>query len=231
MKHFSFDLWLTIIKSNPVFKDKRVSFFHQHYNFSNHSLKEIGNVFRKVDLMCNQINESVGFNVDTKEMYLMILYLLNENSIDYSKINSEQLFKEMENLVLSYPPIILNEKVIPILQTLKEKNKTISLLSNTGFIEGKTIKKILNNLQLKKYFNFEIYSDQLNLSKPNKKLFGIVHTNISELYSESIKAKEIMHIGDNPIADVQGAQNYGFSTFHVTDDNSFKELYLYAKKL
>lgn len=231
MKHFSFDLWLTIIKSNPLFKDKRVSFFHQHYNFSNHSLKEIGNVFRKVDLMCNQINESVGYNVDTKEMYLMILYLLNENSIDYSKINSGQLFKEMENLVLSYPPIILNEKVIPILQTLKEKNKTISLLSNTGFIEGKTIKKILNNLQLKKYFNFEIYSDQLNLSKPNKKLFGIVHTKISELYSESIKAKEIMHIGDNPIADVQGAQNYGFSSFHITDDNSFNELYLYAKKL
>ncbi|MDB9931338.1 HAD-IA family hydrolase [Flavobacteriales bacterium] len=181
--------------------------------------------------MCNQINESVGFNVDTKEMYLMILYLLNENSIDYSKINIGQLFKEMENLVLSYPPLILNEKVIPILQTLKEKNKTISLLSNTGFIEGKTIEKILNNLHLKKYFNFEIYSDQLNLSKPNKKLFNIVYNNISELYCESIKAKEIMHIGDNPIADIQGAQNYGFSTFYVTDDNSFKELYLYAKEL
>ena len=87
MKHFSFDLWLTIIKSNPLFKSKRVTFFHEHYNFSNHSEKEIKSVFRKVDLMCNQVNESVGFNLDTKEMYLMVLYLLNENSIDYSEID------------------------------------------------------------------------------------------------------------------------------------------------
>ncbi len=231
MKHFSFDLWLTLIKSNPLFKGNRVNFFYQQYNFSNHSEREIKSVFRKVDLMCNQVNESVGLNLDSKEMYLMVLYLLNENSIDYNKIDINKLYNEMENLVLSYPPIILNKKVVPILQILKEKNKTISLLSNTGFIKGKTIDKILKKLDLKKYFDFEIYSDQQNLSKPNQRLFEIVFKKTCESYNSSLKAKDIMHIGDNPIADIQGAQNYGMSTFYVSDDHSFEKLYSYAKNL
>lgn len=231
MKHFSFDLWLTIIKSNPHFKSKRVTFFHEHYNFSNHSEKEIKSVFRKVDLMCNQVNESVGFNLDTKEMYLMVLYLLNENSIDYSKIDINKLYNEMENLVLSYPPDILNKKIVPILQILKEKNKTVSLLSNTGFIEGKTINKILKKIDLKKYFDFEIYSDQQNLSKPNQRLFEIVFKKTCGIHNNSLETKDIMHIGDNPIADIQGAQNYGMSTFQVSDDHSFEKLYSYAKDL
>ena len=231
MKHFSFDLWLTIIKSNPLFKSKRVTFFHEHYNFSKHSEKEIKNVFRKVDLMCNQVNESVGFNLDTKEMYLMVLYLLNENSIDYSKIDINKLYDQMENLVLSYPPVIINQKIVPILQTLKEKNKTVSLLSNTGFIEGKTINKILKNLDLKKYFDFEIYSDEQNISKPNQMLFEIVFKKTCEIHESSLKTKDIMHIGDNPIADIQGAKNYGMSTFQVSDEHSFEKLYSYAKDL
>tara|TARA_B110001452_G_scaffold156989_1_gene130638 strand:- start:6205 stop:6909 length:705 start_codon:yes stop_codon:yes gene_type:complete len=231
LKHFSFDLWLTIIKSNPHFKSKRVTFFHEHYNFSKHSEKEIKSIFRKVDLMCNQVNESVGFNLDTKEMYLMVLYLLNENSIDYNKIDINKLYDEMENLVMSYPPVILSQKIVPILQILKEKNKTVSLLSNTGFIEGKTINKILKKLDLVKYFDFEIYSDQQNLSKPNKKLFEIVFRKTNRIYNNSIKTKDIMHIGDNPIADIQGAQNCGMSTFLVSDDHSFEKLYLYAKDL
>ena len=231
MKHFSFDLWLTLIKSNPLFKAKRVTFFYEHYNFSKHSEKEIKSVFRKVDLMCNQVNESVGFNLDTKEMYLMVLYLLNENTIDYSKIDINKLYDQMENLVLSYPPVILNKKIIPILQILKEKNKTVSLLSNTGFIEGKTIDKILKKLALKKYFDFEIYSDQQNLSKPNQRLFEIVFKKTCEIHNNSLETKDIMHIGDNIIADIQGAQNYGMSTFHVSDNHSFEKLYSYAKDL
>ena len=231
MKHFSFDLWLTIIKSNPIFKDKRVHFFFENYNFSNHSEQQIKAVFRKVDLMCNQINESVGYNLDAKEMYLMVLYSLNENTIDYSKINIVKLYNEMENLILAYPPIILNDTIVPILRTLKEKKKTINLLSNTGFIEGKTIFKILKKLEIDNYFDFEIYSDEENLSKPNKKLFEIVFKKTSEIYNLSLKKNDTMHVGDNPIADIQGAKNYGMSTFHVFDENSFKKLYLYAESL
>lgn len=31
-KHYSFDLWLTLIKSNPEFKLKRTIFFYDKFN-------------------------------------------------------------------------------------------------------------------------------------------------------------------------------------------------------
>ena len=181
--------------------------------------------------MCNQVNESVGFNLDNKEMYLMVLYLLNENSIDYSVINIDKLCDEMENLVFLYPPQILNKKIIPILEILKEKNKTISLLSNTGFIKGETMEKLLEMHQIKKYFDFQVYSDQHNLSKPNKKIFEIVFNEILKIRKPNISKKDVMHIGDNSTSDIKGAKNYGFSFFKVSDENSFDNLYSYAKSL
>ena len=231
MKHFSFDLWLTLIKSNPHFKNERVNFFHKNYNFSNNTATEIKTVFRRVDLMCNQVNESVGYNLDAKEIYLMVLYLLNENTINYSEINIDALYDQMESLALNYVPLILNDKVVPILDTLKEKDKTINLLSNTGFIKGDTIDKILCSLDLKKYFDFEIYSDQFDLSKPNYKLFEIVYNKTAGIYSQDISSNEIMHVGDNPVADIEGAKKFGMSTFLLDNTLAFNNFYNYAKTL
>ena len=39
-KHYSFDLWLTLIKSNPTFKKERALFFHKHLNAAGKSLEE-----------------------------------------------------------------------------------------------------------------------------------------------------------------------------------------------
>ena len=33
-EHYSFDLWLTLIKSNPLFKPARIEYFFENYNFS-----------------------------------------------------------------------------------------------------------------------------------------------------------------------------------------------------
>jgi putative hydrolase of the HAD superfamily len=40
-KHYSFDLWLTLIKSNPIFKKERALFFHQHLNAAKKSIEEV----------------------------------------------------------------------------------------------------------------------------------------------------------------------------------------------
>ena len=59
-RHYSFDLWLTLIKSNPAYKPERAGIFYRDYNSLNKSLEEIAAIFRQVDLMCNAINEKTG---------------------------------------------------------------------------------------------------------------------------------------------------------------------------
>ena len=59
-KHYSFDLWLTLIKSNPRFKQERTSYFYEKFNTKNKSIEEVALIFRQVDLMVNAINEKTG---------------------------------------------------------------------------------------------------------------------------------------------------------------------------
>ena len=161
---------------------------YKDYYFGMNKLKEIKSVFRKVDLMCNQVNESVGFNLDTKEMYLMVLYLLNENSIDYNKIDVNKLYQEMENLVLSYPPVILNQKIVPILRVLKEKCDSIlsTVLQNKNSWEKAIVQNSTNSSPKGIIFNQssgDMYWDMQNI---DKSLFiGINNLEMGE-YSEPL---------------------------------------------
>ena len=228
-KHFSFDLWLTLIKSNPLYKKERVKFIYNHYNFSRNTIDEISSVIRQVDLMCNQVNESAGKNLDSQEMYLMVFYLLNGSNFDYKSLDLSKFSLDMSNLVRKYPPVLLNNDVIPTLKGIKDSGKTINILSNTGFIKGKAVNEILSGLEINHFFDFKIYSDEEDLSKPNPALFDVLVENVKTLHNDAnFKLLDIVHVGDNIIADIQGAQNIGLSAFLIHETNSIKNLMLHV---
>ena len=72
-RHYSFDLWLTLIKSNPAFKTERTRIFFEDYNIAGKSIEEVAAAFRRVDLLGNAINERTGKNIDSDELYLMVI--------------------------------------------------------------------------------------------------------------------------------------------------------------
>jgi putative hydrolase of the HAD superfamily len=220
-KHFSFDLWYTLIKSNPTFKKERALYFHKKFNSKQKSLEEVEVVFRKVDLMCNAINEKTGKNIDSEEMYLMVIYELNDSYLELQDIDLVFLYKEMEQLFFTYSPVLFNAETHNTLSALKQRNEiTLSLLSNTAFIKGCSLQKIVDNLNLTPYFNFQIYSDEVGVSKPNKAIYQIMLDNIYTLRkSNTIQLTEIVHVGDNPIADIQGAQDFGINAFQINTND------------
>jgi putative hydrolase of the HAD superfamily len=66
---------------------------------------------------------------------------------------------------------------------------------------------------LENYFSFQIYSDETGFSKPSKEMFQLVHNEIKSL--KSIEKKEVIHIGDNKIADYDGAIKFGFDALLI----------------
>ena len=221
IKHYSFDLWLTIIKSNPIFKKERAIFFHKNFNFNNQSLEFIEKVFRNVDLMCNAINEKTGGNIDSEEMYLMVLYQINNSYNCFQNIDLTDLYLKIELLVFEYSPILFDKNTFSVLEKLKQNNDvSLNILSNTAFIKGSTLKIILDNLNVSQYFDFQIYSDEVGFSKPNPKLFSLLTDEIKQCRKDLILTKnQIMHIGDNEIADIQGAKTAGLETFLINSNN------------
>lgn len=219
-KHYSFDLWLTLIKSNPAFKLERTRYFHENFNTANKSIDEIAAIFRQVDLMVNSINEKTGKNIDAEEMYLIVISKINNYSTEFSAIDIEGLYHTMEELLLNNMPVLYCVECIDVLYKLRESGKsTTSLLSNTGFIKGKTLRKILNHLQLDQLLDFQLYSDEVRMSKPNPRFFQLMLDTIKQTRHLDLDLHDIIHVGDNPLADVKGAEAIGIKSMLINSNH------------
>lgn len=219
-KHYSFDLWLTLIKSNPTFKKERALFFHRHLNANGKPLEEVELLFRKIDLMSNAINQKSGKNLDVEEMYLMIIYELNGSNSIFEDLDMEWLLHEMELLFFQYIPTIYHPETLSTLNSLKKiSDVSMNILSNTGFIKGATLRIALEKIGIAHLFDFQLYSDEVNLSKPNAEFFSLM---IEKIYQkrkrDNLFLNDIIHIGDNIIADIHGANRLGIKSFQVNSN-------------
>lgn len=205
--HFSFDLWLTLIKSHPEFKTKRVELFSSFFNVDK-PIDEVAKAVKYYDDLCNTINEVIGGNVDTFEIYLLILNSLNVDIKQLNQDNFKEFYQKSEDLFLEYKPVVIFKELHNFFDEIKNQGKTINILSNTGFIKGKTMRKFLINENLEQYIDFHIYSDEIKCSKPNPLVFQEVK---NQIRNQELQMDQILHIGDNPIADYKGAKDFGFS--------------------
>jgi putative hydrolase of the HAD superfamily len=218
--HYSFDLWLTLIKSNPYFKIERTKIFHRDFNPAGKSIDDVARAFRQVDLMCNAVNERTGKNIDADEMYLMVISMINDNQYPLANIDVDKLYLDMEKLLFYYLPVVYSPVTIDVLQGLKQKGDcTLSILSNTGFIKGETLRKVMVNLGLHDFFSFQLYSDEEGMSKPNQTLFNLMIQNVKDCNkTKQINPENIIHIGDNPKADIEGAEAAGLKSLLVNSN-------------
>ena len=205
--HFSFDLWFTLIKSHPEFKTKRVELFSSFFNVDK-PIEEVAKAVKYYDDLCNTINEVIGGNVDTFEIYLLILNSLNVDIKQLNQDNFKEFYQKSEDLFLEYKPVVIFKELHNFFDEIKNQGKTINILSNTGFIKGKTMRKFLINENLDQYIDFHIYSDEIKFSKPNPLVFQEVK---NQIRNQELQMDQILHIGDNPIADYKGAKDFGFS--------------------
>lgn len=210
--HISFDLWLTLIKSNPEFKQKRNLLFKDYFKIDS-SITKVAEVVRYYDLLCNNVNEKTGLNFATNEIYYLIL---NSLEVDITKIDLKSLenfYLETELLFMEFKPILIYPQIELLFSELVEQQKSISILSNTGFISAGTLRKLLRYYDLDKFFSFQIYSDEVGMSKPNPRIFKIVYNEICLI--KEINRAEVLHIGDNMIADYNGAREFGFNSLLI----------------
>ncbi len=211
-KHISFDLWLTIIKSNPEFKEKRNQLFKDFFKIEK-TLDEVAQKIRFYDINCNLINEKTGLNFDTFQIYYLILNSLEVSldKFDTNKLN--QFYNETEKLFFEYKPLLCFENIKEQFDFLRNNNISMNILSNTAFIKGKTLRKLMNIYDFDQYFLFQIYSDECGLSKPNYEIFNLLYLELNKL--KKVDKTEILHVGDNKIADYNGAINYGFEALLI----------------
>lgn len=219
-KHISFDLWLTLIRSNPEFKTKRNLLFRDFFAIDK-PIAEVAAVIRKFDILINGINEKVTRNFDTYEIYCLILDALDVDLGSYQHQQLEAFYDQSEALFIQYKPLLLDDNLPSFLKQLHDRGKTMNILSNTAFIKGRTLRPILADYGLGQYFSFQAYSDETGFSKPGIAMYEHAYHHIKQL--GAIEKHEVLHVGDNVVSDHDGALAYGFDAHlitHKTNDES-----------
>ena len=215
--HFSFDLWLTLIRSNPEFKNKRNLLFKDFFEIDS-SIERVSEVVRYYDVLCNNINEKTGLNLSTYEIYYLILNAL-EVDLSLNDVNRlGEFYQETETLFFNYKPELIFPHIKLQFEEIVNEGKSINILSNTGFIKGKSLRKIIAYYELDSSIDFQIYSDEVGFSKPNKEIFDLMLNKITK--NRKIHLSDIVHIGDNPKADIIGASSIGIHTLLINSNNN-----------
>jgi putative hydrolase of the HAD superfamily len=90
-----------------------------------------------------------------------------------------------------------------LLASLKDKGYRIGLISNTGRTPGATVKLVLGDYDLLKYFDRTTFSNEVGYIKPNRRIF--------ERALDGLDASPActVHVGDSMLLDVYGARAAG----------------------
>lgn len=110
--------------------------------------------------------------------------------------------------VLHFPPD-LHPGAGEAVRALAERGVALGIVSNTGRTPGIILRQILERYDLLRHFSVISYSDEVGYRKPDPEIFR------RTLAGLGAEARHAAHVGDNPIADVTGAQGAGMRGVHL----------------
>ncbi len=174
-------------------------------------IEKVTEVVRYYDVLCNNINEKTGLNLSTYEIYYLILSALGVDLQVNGVEKLSEFYNETETLFFNYKPELIFPEIKRQFEEITSQGKTVNILSNTGFIKGISLRKLLSYYELSDSISFQIYSDETGFSKPNAAIFQLVFDQVNN--SREVQKNEILHIGDNSIADYNGALKFGFNAY------------------
>lgn len=125
------------------------------------------------------------------------------------KVNDLVVFKKVydtyvEAILQISPKLMRNAE--RALQLLKERNRKIGLVSNTGKTPGHVLRLLLKEINILEYFDDFIFSDEVGFLKPDPVVFDIA---VKKLDAQK---KDVIFIGNSKVVDYDGAVHAGISS-------------------
>lgn len=109
-----------------------------------------------------------------------------------------------------YMKLIPVDGSIETLQTLKSRGYRIGLISDTVLTTGRYLTDFLRKYGMLKYFDFLVFSDRVEMVKPDRGVFLYAARKLG------IEPEQAIHVGDFPWSDIEGALKAGFTAVQFT---------------
>ncbi|MFX0173045.1 MAG: HAD family hydrolase [Candidatus Hodarchaeota archaeon] len=209
----SFDLFNTLVYVNRAAYDPLTSMTEallQSSEFTNYIMPFIS-INKVVESYYSAIRKEMRNKTKEKEFSNAQLLLDVWEQID---IEIDQNIKEAANQIIHYYFDSLLHLILPfpgnheILTQLKKERYTLVLSSNHSFAANGWA--VLRKYNLIDYFSKIIFSGDIGWKKPSLKFFNSAFSGLGD-----INKSRILHIGDDPVADLQGALNFGIKALWI----------------
>lgn len=212
IKLVSFDIWKTLLDSNPEYKNQRNETLRRHLTTGGISPEEMAQIAKTaddaVDDQSRRDGQQYGVRAHVEAVYQMIpagnrvMGLTDEVFSSFDRDATE--------LIAQHLPKIVEPDLLTTLRRLKDRGIEMAVISNTGFIDGRYMRIVLEKLGILPFLKVQIFSNEVGLSKPSVEIFKALLT------QAGFEAAEVLHIGDDLIADYQGAVEAGLNAVHLT---------------
>lgn len=228
ISHLSIDFWNTIATPSKEFAAKRAQMLCNSIN----NLYELG-----VRITPAQIREEytatkkqLDFAAETcgvaSTPFLCMESLIyrplwaEKSPAPLGRINEvvEQAVKQLSELFQEHPPFIDSD----LKDIINNYPISVSVGSNTNFIGGELIQKLLESQGFE--FAFYIFSDQVGCSKPSAEFFQRV-MNKADIDNPSM----LYHMGDNQICDQLGPWRAGCRAGLIIDPPDLKRELIFER--
>ncbi len=219
IKMVSFDIWDTILKRKCMPEEIKLYtcqylFFKYKNNLKNEYLDiyKIKSLRNSIEYELSLENEKCGKD---KECNIMQVFELLNNKIFKNPIKGieEELIRieVEEEKKKSY----VNPEIKQILEEYKNYDK---ICISDFYMSSKYLEEILQYHNVLSYFK-KIYSScDYNFNKKSGCLFRLV------MEKEKITEKDILHIGDNPLSDINVPKSLGIKTLKINNDSQTNKI-------
>ncbi len=126
---------------------------------------------------------------------------------------SKDISKEFRTHAMKVESWVPYPDAIPTLIATKKRGLMVGLVSNATELA----RRVLANLDMEKYFDFIVISDEVGVRKPDKRIFEIA------LEMAGTKAHRSLFLGDKPSIDIVGAIGAGMKAILVDRNEAFPD--------
>lgn len=213
LRAIAFDLWETLITDTPELskQQERLRLTRMEEILTAHGFGEVADriehAHRALWHRCHDLYWSMDLDIPCRRQ---IEHFLEELELDPASF-SETVLEALEDAYAGAALEILPKAVDgaeDLLTTLKSRGFRVGLISNTGRTPGSVLRAILEKLQLASSIDVMVFSNEHGECKPQPSIFEELRRGLDVAYDE------MMFVGDNPYADVHGAQRLGMKGVH-----------------
>ncbi|MCA5891823.1 HAD family hydrolase [Isoptericola sp. NEAU-Y5] len=210
----SFDIWLTLIRSNPGFKAARNTLI-QSVVAPDTEADTFARALRAADVRADRLAEATGTDQDLGDRVRLALQELGRATDALGDETVAELRRRQHDLALDLLPVAL-DPALPELLTDLSSTIPLAITSNTGMIPGATMRALLDGVGLLAPFAVRVFSDEVGVAKPGAAIFEATLRGLRD-HAPGLERAGVVHVGDNPVADDGGARSAGMGSLLVGD--------------